>query len=99
LGMAMAAPIGQAFAGQPPAGSASAGTPPPVPGAASFFVAIEGKQTGPFDMQTLASQVAAGRLTRLTLAWTQGMAQWMPAGQIQALESIFAAVPPPLPNS
>jgi membrane protease subunit (stomatin/prohibitin family) len=97
LGMAMAAPIGQALAGQQQAGSDSQGTPPPVPGAASFFVAIEGKQTGPFDTQTLASQVAAGRLTRLTLVWTQGMAQWMPAGQIQALENIFASVPPPLP--
>jgi membrane protease subunit (stomatin/prohibitin family) len=97
MGMAMATPIGQALAGQQPAGSASAGTPPPVPGAASYFVAVEGKQTGPFDMQTLGSQVATGRLTRQTLVWTQGMAQWTPAGQVQALEMIFADVPPPLP--
>jgi hypothetical protein len=97
MGMAMATPIGQALAGQQPAGSGSAGTPPPVPGAASYFVAVEGKPTGPFDMQTLASQVATGRLTRQTLVWAQGMAQWTPAGQVQALETIFANVPPPLP--
>jgi membrane protease subunit (stomatin/prohibitin family) len=97
MGMAMAAPIGQALSGQQPAASASAAAPPPIPGAASYFVVIEGKQTGPFDMQTLASQASAGRLTQQTLVWTQGMAQWMPAGQISALAMIFASVPPPLP--
>src|SRR5512135_590511 len=52
MGMAMAGPIGQAFSGQP-APSGTPGTPPPIPGAALYFVAIEGKQTGPFDLQTL----------------------------------------------
>jgi membrane protease subunit (stomatin/prohibitin family) len=99
MGMAMAQPIGQALAGQPPAASATAGTPPPIPGAAIYFVAIEGKQTGPFDMQTLSSQAASGRLTQQTLVWTQGMAQWTPAGQVPALAGVFANVPPPLPPS
>jgi len=97
MGMAMAAPIGQALSGQQSAASASAAAPPPIPGAASYFAVIEGKQTGPFDMQTLASQASAGRLTQQTLVWTQGMAQWMPAGQISELAAIFASVPPPLP--
>jgi membrane protease subunit (stomatin/prohibitin family) len=97
MGMAMAAPIGQALSGQQPAGAASIGAPPPLPGAATYFVAVEGKQTGPFDMQTLASQAAAGRLTQQTLVWTQGMAQWTPAAQVPALASIFASAPPPLP--
>jgi len=99
MGMAMAQPIGQALAGQQPAASATAGTPPPIPGAATYFVAIEGKQTGPFDMQTLASQASSGRLTQQTLVWTQGMAQWTPAGQVPALAGVFANVPPPLPPS
>jgi membrane protease subunit (stomatin/prohibitin family) len=97
MGMAMAAPIGQAMTGQQPAGSSAVGTPPPIPGAAAYFVAVEGKQTGPFDLQTLASQAAAGRLTRETLVWTHGMAQWTMAGQVPALASIFASVPPPIP--
>jgi membrane protease subunit (stomatin/prohibitin family) len=96
MGMAMAAPLGQALSAQQPAASGPAGTPPPIPGAA-YFVAIEGKQTGPFDLQTLTSQVAAGHLTQQSLVWTQGMAQWTPAGQVQALAGIFANVPPPLP--
>jgi membrane protease subunit (stomatin/prohibitin family) len=97
MGMAMAAPIGQALSSQQPAAAAAAATPPPLPGAATYFVAIEGKQTGPFDLQTLASQAAAGRLTQQTLVWTQGMAQWAPAGQVPALSTIFASVPPALP--
>ncbi len=96
MGMAMAAPIGQALSGQQQPVS-GAGTPPPIPGAAAYFVAIEGKQTGPFDMQTLASQAASGRLTQQTLVWTQGMPQWTPAGQVPSLAGIFANVPPPLP--
>jgi membrane protease subunit (stomatin/prohibitin family) len=97
MGMAMAAPIGQAMSAQQSAGAAAAATPPPIPGAATYFVAIEGKQTGPFDMQTLSSQATMGRLTQQTLVWTQGMAQWAPAGQVPALAGIFASVPPPLP--
>ncbi len=96
MGMAMAAPIGQALSGQssaPAAGSA----PPPIPGAATYFVAVGGQQTGPFDAQTLSSQVGSGRLTAQTLVWTQGMAQWTAAGQVPALASLFANVPPPLP--
>jgi membrane protease subunit (stomatin/prohibitin family) len=97
MGMAMAAPIAQALSGQQTGGTPAPGTPPPIPAAASYFVAFEGKQTGPFDMQTLASQAASGRLTRQTLVWTQGMGQWTPAGEVPALAGIFANVPPPLP--
>ncbi len=98
MGMAMAAPIGQALTGQQSAGAAGA-APPPIPGAVTYFVAVGGQQTGPFDTQTLASQVASGRLTAQSLVWTQGMAQWTPAAQVPALASLFANVPPPIPPS
>ncbi len=97
MGMAMAGPIGQALSGQQQAAAGPGGTPPPIPGAATYFVAVGGQQTGPFDLQTLAAQATAGRLTAQTLVWTQGMAQWTPAGQVPALASILANVPPPLP--
>ncbi len=97
MGMAMAGPIGQAMSGQQATSAAS--VPPPIPGTSTYFVAIEGKQTGPFDMQTLTSQATAGRLTQQTLVWAQGMAQWTPAGQVPELSAIFASIPPPLPPS
>jgi membrane protease subunit (stomatin/prohibitin family) len=92
LGMAMAAPMGQALSSQQPMA-----TPPTIPVAGAYFVAFEGKQTGPFDLQALASQAASGTLTRQSLVWTQGMPQWTSAGQVPALAGIFANVPPPLP--
>jgi membrane protease subunit (stomatin/prohibitin family) len=97
MGMAMAAPLGQALSGQQAAASSAPAAPPPIPGAATYFVAVEGQQTGPFDLQTLAAQAVSGRLTQQSLVWTQGMAQWTPAGQVPALAGIFAKVPPPLP--
>ncbi|HYK87247.1 MAG TPA: SPFH domain-containing protein [Acidobacteriota bacterium] len=97
MGMAMAAPIGQALSGQQPGGASSTAVPPPIPEAPTYFVAVAGQRTGPFDVQALASQAATGRLTQQTLVWTQGMAQWTPASQVPALAGIFANVPPPLP--
>ncbi len=97
LGMAMGAPIGQVVSRQQQAGEVPRLNPPPIPGTATYFVAVEGHQTGPFDLQALASQATAGRLTRETLVWTQGMAQWTPAGEIPALAGIFTNAPPPLP--
>ena len=95
LGMAMATPIGQTFSGQAAAGGGEA--TPPIPGASMYFVAVDGKQTGPFDMQTLTSQASMGRLTAQSLVWTHGMAQWTAAAQVPALASIFEQMPPPVP--
>jgi len=63
----------------------------------AYYVAIGGVQSGPFDLATISSQVASGRITAQTLVWTQGMAQWTPAGQVPALAGVVASVPPPLP--
>ena len=96
MGIAMAGPLGQALSPQPPAASNQAQSSPPIPGG-TYYVAVEGKQTGPFDKQTLAGQAKTGNLTQQTLVWTQGMKQWLPAGEVQALADIFANIPPPLP--
>jgi membrane protease subunit (stomatin/prohibitin family) len=84
LGMAMAGPIGQVVTGaQAAAGPGAA--PPPIPGAAAYFIAAGGQQAGPFDLAGLQQQARVGRLTREALVWTQGMANWTPAGQVPAL--------------
>ncbi|MCS7019896.1 MAG: SPFH domain-containing protein [Cytophagales bacterium] len=71
--------------------------PPPVPPPLQFFVAINGQQQGPFNISQLAQMATNGQVNRNSLVWMQGMSNWTPAGQVQALNSIFAAVPPPLP--
>jgi membrane protease subunit (stomatin/prohibitin family) len=69
--------------------------PPPIP--VPFFVAVNGSQTGPFHMSALAEQVRDGSLARETLVWREGMTEWTPAAAVPELQSLFAAVPPPLP--
>lgn len=98
MGLAMGGQMAQALgAGQQPAGGP--GTPPPLTAAAAYFAAIDGKQAGPFDLNGLQAQAAAGRLTGDTLVWKNGMAQWTPAGQVAELAGILGSVPPPLPNA
>ena len=96
MGLAMAGPIADAVSNQSQRSDTSK-TPPPIPGSARYFLAVEGRQKGPFDTLALKSQVASGVLTRETLVWTDGMSEWKPAGQVSDLDSLFAEAPPPIP--
>lgn len=93
VGMGLAGQMGRTMMGGQNAGAAA---PPPL-ATPAFWVAVNGQQTGPFDMQTLAAQVQAGRLTAESLVWCQGMAEWKPASQVPALQRLFGATPPPPP--
>lgn len=68
--------------------------PPPVPTA--FFIAVNGAQAGPFDLNTLRAKLATGELTPATLAWKPGLPAWTPAAQLPELGSLFTPAPPPL---
>jgi len=81
-----------------PANTQSPSGPPPLPNAGTFFAAINGAQAGPFDMAGLQSQVRDGKITRGTLVWKQGMANWAAAESVPELQPLFASAPPPLPN-
>ena len=81
----------------PPAAAPPAAGPPPLPPQDQWFIGANGQQLGPFDLNGLAGQAGAGTLTRTTLVWKAGMAQWTAAGQVPELGSVFATVPPPLP--
>jgi len=88
MGFAMANQMGQSMGGQQ-------SSPPPLPG---YFVALSGKQAGPFTNDVLQQKIATGEITRETLAWKNGMDQWTAAGQVPELAALFASVPPPLPG-
>lgn len=94
MGIAMGQQMGQMMS-QPPQQPGAA--PPPIPQSPSYFVAVNGQQTGPFNLDLLRQQAQSGQLTRESLVWTQGMAQWQPAGQVGSLMPLFGAAPPPLP--
>jgi membrane protease subunit (stomatin/prohibitin family) len=99
-GVAMGAQMINAMGGAAGLGgapAAGAAVPPPVPGAAGFHVAVNGQQAGPFDLAALQQQAASGSLTRASLVWKAGMAQWVKAGEVPELAPLFANVPPPVP--
>ncbi|MCA2997994.1 MAG: SPFH domain-containing protein [Rhodocyclaceae bacterium] len=79
------------------AGAMHTGAPPPLPTVLAFHVAVGGTQTGPFDMSALQAQATGGKLTRDSLVWKTGMAQWAKAGEVAELSALFASVPPPVP--
>ena len=96
MGGAMAGQMGGAMAAGA-AGMAGGAAPPPLPTAVPFHVAVNGQQAGPFDMIALQSQASSGGLKRDSLVWKAGMAQWVKAGEVPELSSLFANTPPPVP--
>jgi membrane protease subunit (stomatin/prohibitin family) len=99
MGFAMANQMGNAMSGnqQQQNQAAPAGGPPPIPQTVSYYVAVNGQQTGPFDMNVLKQKVLSGELTRDSMVWKNGMAAWSAAGTVAELNSVFGQVPPPLP--
>jgi membrane protease subunit (stomatin/prohibitin family) len=90
---AMMGQMGSMGPGQPQQQSG----PPPVPGATPYFVAVNGQQSGPYDLNTLKQMAAQGQINKDTLVWKQGMDSWAAAGLQSDLNNVFGAVPPPLP--
>jgi len=103
VGLAMGQKLGETLSSssRPATAAPATGgpTPPPVPGESHFFIAVDGRQTGPFSLKELQQQAGNGQLTRASLVWTQGMAAWTPAGEVERLNELFAAMPPPLPKA
>lgn len=102
MGFAMANQMGQSFTQQSQAqqnqSQNSGGTPPPLPNAVAYFVAINGQQSGPFDIATLKNMAAQNQITKDTLVWKEGMANWSAASTIPENTQIFGSTPPPLPQ-
>ena len=71
-------------------------TPPPAP-TISYMVATNGQQSGPYNMQQLQQLAQNGQLTSQTYVWKQGMANWIPAGQVQELANLFPPAVPGMP--
>ena len=100
MGFAMANQMGQAFS-QPQQTAAQTGAtppPPPVPPQLVFHVVLNGQQAGPYDINALQQMVHQNQLTRDTLVWRQGMANWLTASQVPELNMLFGSVPPPIPG-
>ena len=63
--------------------------PPPIPKAVAYFLAIDGKQYGPFTVEQLRPFVPTGQITPQTLVWCQGMSAWAPASSRPDIAALF----------
>lgn len=101
MGFAMAGQMAQQMMnpqGNTSANQAGTAVPPPVPQQKVYFVAVNGQQTGPFEIAQLQQMAAEGQFTRQSLVWTQGMSEWAAADAVAELSRLFGAIPPPIPN-
>ncbi len=70
---------------------------PPAPPGATIFVLLNNKQEGPFNLDQLKALVQSGQLTKETLSWKDGMAQWDKAENMPELNPLFNTTTPPPP--
>ena len=71
--------------------------PPPLPSAApwqnlppvQYYVALKGKQAGPFDWAKLDGLVKKGDLKKKALVWKEGLADWISADSVDELKILF----------
>ncbi len=77
--------------------SSNAGGPPPIPQPITYFVALNGQQSGPFSLDQLKTMISGNQFNRDTLVWKQGLPAWVKAGEVGDLSGLFGSVPPPLP--
>jgi membrane protease subunit (stomatin/prohibitin family) len=89
---------GMAIGNQMGAAFAPGAAPPPLPAAAKYHAAINGQAAGPFEAAALQQKIAAGEITRATLVWKSGMANWVAAETVPELQALLGHLPPPLPK-
>ena len=96
-------PVGAPVPPPPPPMPTGAPVPPPPPPAPEMklYISLAGQQYGPYNMEQCKQLAQGGQLTAQTSVWMEGMPAWTPAGQLVALQSLFAAPAapafPPLP--
>lgn len=100
MGFAMANQLGKMMANpqEPPQGAPLLPPQPREEAECSYFVGKNGQQAGPFDRNAIHSHIKSGAISRDTLVWKAGLAEWKAAEDFTELERLFAAAPPPLPK-
>lgn len=61
-----------------------------------WYVSVEGQQHGPYSGEQLVSFTQSGNITRESMVWTDGMAEWLPAARIEGLFAAAAPAPAPV---
>lgn len=70
---------------------------PPIP-ATDYYLAIDGKRQGPFNLTTVTEKVESGQADENTLVWKKGMKTWEKMGNTEDFMHLFDEnCPPPIP--
>lgn len=75
---------------------------PPMPQSTpqiQMYFHIAGQNYGPYDYDTCKTLSRNKQITDKTMAWQQGMANWIPAGQVAELAGLFTPSMPPMPGT
>lgn len=79
----------------PPA-PAAAPAPPPIQ-MATYFLAVNGQQYGPYDENTMNSMIKESRVNGDTMAWKEGMEGWAKLSTFTEFAQLLPAQAPPVP--
>ncbi len=80
-----------------PAGQTPPG-PAPIAQGGEYWYNADGTPTGPVPLSEIEAAIAAGTITPATLVWQDGMADWVAAESVPAIDALFPTAPPPLPG-
>ena len=72
--------------------------PPSAPPSLLYHIALNGQQGGgPHSLEQLKELAKNGQFTSAHHVWSEGMANWDLASNVQTLQAVFANTPPPPP--
>jgi len=57
-----------------------------------FYIAIDGKEEGPFSVYRVTEMLRDDEVTRDSLGWQQGQEKWLPLHEIPALASMIESL-------
>lgn len=63
----------------------------------AWWYAENEKKSGPLEQGELGTLIQRGNIGPRTLLWKEGMESWLPLNEIEELQPLTAAAPPPLP--
>lgn len=103
-GMVMGGAVGQNMAGMfnnmnQGLGNNGQMAPPPL-NQLMYHMTLQNGQSAQYDIEGLKANIANGSLTKDTLIWKQGMANWAKASDVPEVGALFnvGVTPPPIPN-
>ncbi len=73
-------------------------SPPPISNQKKYFFIIKGIQSEPFILSDLPKLILERMIQQDTLAWTEGLQDWVKAIEIEEIKTLFGQTPPPIPK-